>query len=385
MKIIAFYLPQFHTFPENDKWWGKGFTEWTNTKKARKLFKEHYQPREPWNDFYYNLLDKKTFEWQIKLAKENGVDGFCIYHYWFGEGKKLMEKPLELFLENKDLKQEFCICWANENWTRSWDGGNKEIIMPQDYGDKKNWEKHFNYLLNFFKDERYIKKDGKPILVIYRPALIPVLKEMLECWNILAKNNDIPGICYIAQNSETYYEMDFENSMFDYGIMYEPGYTQRLYSLKHGLSYSIKKLISNPKLFLHSNFQIVKVKIFNSLNLKNNNLTICKLNYDLYWKDIIERRNGKYILGAFVDWDNSARRGEKGARIFIGSTPQKFENYFTQLLIKGIKQKQEFIFITAWNEWAEGAYLEPDKKYNTQYLKAIKNSLKKVKFSENKR
>lgn len=150
-KIIALYLPQFHTIPENDKWWGNGFTEWTNTRKAKPLFKGHYQPKTPLNENYYDLSDVTVMEKQAELAKKYGVYGFCYYHYWFKNGKKLLEKPIENMLSDKKVKIPFCLCWANENWSRNWNGGNREILMEQDYGNKKDWDKHFEYLLNFLK------------------------------------------------------------------------------------------------------------------------------------------------------------------------------------------------------------------------------------------
>ena len=159
-KIIAFYLPQFHRIPENDKWWGEGFTEWTNTKSSKPLFKGHDQPKEPLNDNYYNLLDKDTRKWQGELAKKYGIYAFCYYHYWFN-GKLLLQKPIEKMLNQNEPNLPFCMCWANEPWSRSWDGREKEVIMPQAYGEKKQWKKHFDYLLPFFKDTRYIKVGNK--------------------------------------------------------------------------------------------------------------------------------------------------------------------------------------------------------------------------------
>ena len=165
MKIIAFYLPQFHEIPENNKWWGKGFTEWVNVKKARPLFENHNQPRVPLNKNYYNLLDEKTQKEQVKLANDYGLYGFCFYHYWF-DGKLLLEKPVEKFLENKSLDTHFCICWANEHWTNAWANKEAKVLIEQKYGNKKEWKEHFDYLLNFFKDDRYIKENNKPLLVI---------------------------------------------------------------------------------------------------------------------------------------------------------------------------------------------------------------------------
>ena len=200
MKIIAFYLPQFHEIPENNKWWGKGFTEWVNVKKARPLFENHNQPRVPLNKNYYNLLDEKTQKEQVKLANDYGLYGFCFYHYWF-DGKLLLEKPVEKFLKNKSLDTHFCICWANEHWTNAWANKEAKVLIEQKYGNKKEWKDHFDYLLNFFKDDRYIKENNKPLLVIYRPELIDCLKEMLEFWDEEAKKHGFAGLDFAYQHA----------------------------------------------------------------------------------------------------------------------------------------------------------------------------------------
>ena len=187
VKIIPFYLPQFHTIPENDEWWGEGFTEWTNVKKAKPLFEGHDQPRIPLNNNYYNLMDDNVKIWQAKLAKEYGIFGFCYYHYWFKGGRQLLEKPAEQMLKNKEIDIPFCFCWANENWSKNWDGGNREVIMEQDYGSQEDWEKHFRYFVRFFRDERYITVHGKPLLIIYKPEQITDLQQMVVYFRKRAK------------------------------------------------------------------------------------------------------------------------------------------------------------------------------------------------------
>ena len=177
MKIIAFYLPQFHNIPENDEWWGDGFTEWTNVKKAKPLYEGHMQPRVPLGGNYYNLLDDNVKIWQADLAKKYGVYGFCYYHYWFN-GKMLLEKPMEQMLANKEVDIPFCICWANEPWTKAWVGDERKLLIAQEYGQEEEWKQHFMYLLPFFKDERYITKNGKPLFVFYRPDIVPCMKEI---------------------------------------------------------------------------------------------------------------------------------------------------------------------------------------------------------------
>ena len=174
MRIIAFYLPQFHSIPENDEWWGEGFTEWANMKAAKSLFEGHNQPRIPLNNNYYNLLDDSTMEWQVDLAKKYGVYGFCFYHYWF-DGRMLLQKPMENMLKNQNINFPYCISWANEAWTNAWKSDeNARTLIAQRYGNTKEWKEHFDYLLQFFMDENYIKEDGKPLFIMYGQRFVTV-------------------------------------------------------------------------------------------------------------------------------------------------------------------------------------------------------------------
>lgn len=226
MKVIAFYLPQFHETPENNEWWGQGFTEWNNMKAAKPLFEGHNQPRIPLNNNYYNLLDEKTLEWQTKIAKEHGVYGFCCYHYWFGS-KMLLEKPMEIYLKDKNCDLPFCFCWANETWTNAWAAeteSDRKTLIKQEYGDKEEWERHFQYLLPFFKDERYIKEGNKPLFVIYRPQYITELSARLAYYNKRAQEEGFDGLVFVAQHVSFYAEKSVDKSMFKYQIEYQPGF-----------------------------------------------------------------------------------------------------------------------------------------------------------------
>ena len=380
-KIIAFYLPQYHTIPENDKYWGKGFTEWVNTKKAQPLFEGHYQPKTPLNENYYNLLDPEVMRYQAKLAKENGVYGFCYYHYWFKDGKKLLEKPIENMLKDKNVDIPFCLCWANENWTKRWDGGKNEVIIEQNYGSKKEWSKHFDYFLEFFKDERYIKIDNKPILLIYKPQLIPKVGRMIKYFKRLAINNGFDGLIIMNQHPSWIIDKKYNKNLFDYIIKFEPFFTYTIINRNLNLNkYSFYNKFWNVMneygLFIKCIGFVKKIRNkFNKNKSDNNELQI--KDYDEYWNFIINKSptNDNLISGAFTDWDNTARR--KNGMLFKGANPQKFEKYFSELVKKD--SVLDLIFINAWNEWAEGAYLEPDERYKYAYLDAIRKSLKEEK------
>ncbi|MGG0287660.1 glycoside hydrolase family 99-like domain-containing protein [Peribacillus butanolivorans] len=345
MKPIAFYLPQFHQIPENNLWWGQGFTEWTNTRKGKKLFPGHYQPREPYQDYYYDLTDETARKWQAQIAQKYGIYGFCYYHYWF-KGKRLLEKPFNEVLRTGEPHLPFCLSWANEPWTRRWDGWIHDVLMPQDYGNEEDWKEHFDFLLTAFKDERYIRVDNKPLFIIYRPDSIPRCKEMLLYWSNLAKQYGLEGIYFVATlNGFPIPEV----AGFDACLEFEP-----LYTLVHG----------GP------NFQRVVDGYHQKFNV---------LDYDQLWSCILDRtdikKNIKTFPGAFIDWDSTARVGNR-ALIFKGSTPEKFSYYLSQQIQKAVNiSNSEFLFINAWNEWAEGTYLEPDKKYGYQYLEAVKRAL----------
>lgn len=376
IKTIAFYLPQFHSIPENDRAHGEGFTEWTNTKKARPLYDGHYQPRIPLNGEYYNLLDDGVMENQSKLAKSYGIDAFCYYHYWFKDGKKLLEKPIESMLKNPKIDMPFCLCWANENWTKRWDGGNNEIIMEQDYGEINDWEKHFQYLLNFFKDSRYIAINGKPVFIIYKPELIPNFKKLVSYLRKRIKESGFPDIYILCQFPKYYLDGEKRN-ILDGFIEFEPTYTQ---NYEAELSKSLLKKKCKRILFM-----LNMKKFISKIQDKNLQKAIQvpkKLDirdYDRDWKLLLERpmRDKKMIAGAFVDWDNTARN--INGLCYKGSSPEKFKKYLS-LLIKKVKSeyKLNIIFINAWNEWAEGAYLEPDEKYGYEYLEALKEALKEA-------
>lgn len=364
MKVIAFYLPQYHAIPENDAWWGEGFTEWTNVKKAKPLFSGHNQPRIPLNKNYYNLLNDDVKIWQSKLAEEYGIYGFCYYHYWF-DGHMLLEKPMEQMLNNKEIKTHFCICWANENWTKAWVDRETTTLIAQRYGNEEEWKEHFYYLLPFFKDNRYIKNGNKPLFVIYRPEIIPCMSEMIDCWNSLAVANGFAGIDFAYQNVANDYSSNRNDEKFTYDIESQPIYARTEIALKKNRT--LKKIY---------------LTIMNSLNRmgfmferKRNSVTL--RDYDEAWNTILKMKpiSEKSIPGAFVDFDNTSRRKERGD-CYTGVTVEKFKRYFSLQIQRAKKvYKKDMIFVFAWNEWAESGYLEPDEANGYGYLEAIRTSL----------
>lgn len=381
MRIIAFYLPQFHSIPENDEWWGKDFTEWTNVKKAKPLFEGHIQPKIPLNNNYYNLLNDDVKIWQANLAKEYGIYGFCYYHYWYN-GHMLLEKPMEQMLKNKKIDMPFCIWWCNQPWTKSWVGNDKKVLISQKYGDENEWIEHYKYLRQFFLDDRYIFNDKKPILGIYQPEMIPDIDKMNICWQELAKKDGFKGIdlmCTIKnyssvinypsifKNFDHYVEWGFSLAVINDSRSNNNGLYEFLKRIKNNINYRFQRVFGR-NLITSSN--LIKL-IFNKKN------ELIKYDYDKIWEKLIELKPycKKSIPGAFVNWDNTARYGERGS-LMINSSPDKFCDYLSAQ-IKNAKEnyKTDMIFLQAWNEWAEWSVLEPDELIGYDYLNAVKKAL----------
>lgn len=353
-KVIAFYLPQFHTIPENDLWWGKGFTDWVNVKTAKPLFKEHIQPRIPLNHNYYDLSSPETLHWQADLARKYNVYGFCFYHYWFN-GKLLLEKPAELLLKNRDITAHYCFSWANEPWARTWDGKGHQILMPQEYGSKEDWEKHFDYLLPFFMDSRYIKEDNCPMFLIYKSASIPCAAEMMNYWNSLAQKAGFNGIHFVETLRDG--KCDSRLLPFKNRVEFEPVRTnmqQPFFVLNY--KRLRRKFVALADRLFHLN--IPYNKPFSFSEVARNSLKI-------------KSPVGTYG-GVFMGWDNTPRRN-LASTIVLPPTKQEFYDYI-KAKIKQTKTvyKTDYIFVNAWNEWAEGTMLEPEEHVGYMYLDVIK-------------
>ena len=372
MKIIPLYLPQFHTIPENDEWWGKGFTEWVNVREAKPLFEGHNQPRVPLNNNYYDLSDIETLKWQCRIAKEYGIYGFCMYHYWFN-GHLLLEKPMEMLLAHPEIDIKYCISWANHDWTDAWKASNRQpkVLIAHNFDDEKDWVDHFNYLLPFFKDPRYMTENNKPLMVIYIPNIIRKLKKMLDVWSQMARDNGFDGLTFIYQSAASSFDNSWDHSLFDYGVEMNPGYV--------GLANRQKNSSFFPKLMKYSHEIKRFLHIRRSLLPQKKITEVSKADYDYTWQRILELRTisnaPKMIPCAFTDWDNTPRHKERGY-LFQGVSPDKFKSYFKQL-IDNTKNfyDTDMIFVFAWNEWAEGGYLEPDEKNGFAFLEALKECL----------
>lgn len=365
-KVIAFYLPQFHEIPENNQWWGEGFTEWVNVKKADSLFEGHCQPRIPLNNNYYDLSDVNVMRWQAELAKDAGLFGFCFYHYWFYE-KPLLEKPILNYLAETNIDFPYCICWANESWTNGWARSEASVIMEQKYGDKVEWRRHFEFLLPFFKDDRYIKDGDKPLLVIYRPYLCKEMIEMLDFWDRLAVENGLAGITVASQRFEQAEKYQDLYDRLDYHIEYQPGFIRGKVETKKTLTKSIRQ-IGHDLIYQIFNKDI-------SFHQQKNGPQ--RVSYDSVWESILEYspQDEKAIAGGFVDWDNTPRHSRRGT-VFTGTTPEKFGNYMKRQLRHIHREyKNNYLFLFAWNEWGEGGYLEPDEQSKTAYLDALRGAI----------
>ena len=351
MKKFAFFLPQFHTIPENDEWWGQGFTEWTNVKKAQKLYRGHRQPKVPLNNNYYNLLDKKTVTWQTELMHEYKVDGLIYYHYYF-KGKMLLEKPAENLLQWKDIDQPFFFCWANHSWNRSW-RGSREVLLEQTYGTESDWEKHFQYLLPFFQDARYEKKDNKPLFMIFNTDFAEY-KELIKYFDKRCIENGFNGLYTI----ETYWPTTtWEKALQQMGT--ENG---ALFFREPDFSKPISYNREQKNIFLRLRN---KIRAY----CKNKGVKSCvpKYNGNKVYDVMIDWQpdSNRIIRGLFFEWDNTPRHEERGYIITAPSKKQIFR------YLDSIKN-DEYVFINAWNEWAEGMILEPTEENGYKYLEWIK-------------
>jgi len=351
VRLIALYLPQFHPIPENDEWWGKGFTEWTNTAKAKPLFRGHYQPHVPADLGFYDLRLSESRVAQAKLAEEYGIEAFCYYHYWFA-GRRILERPFNEVLSSGKPKFSFCLCWANETWSGIWHGLRDKILIEQTYPGKEDYINHFNSLLIAFKDERYLKINGKPIFVIYKPFNIPDLERLMDLWNDMATKSGLKGIHFVSMqrpSNEAEYKIFEAFTVPNLPTVRSVEWISKKRLLAR-MQRSFLRKVGTPTIYSYAEI---------ALGILDNGLPTAK-NYPCL----------------VPNWDNTPRSGSNGL-VLDGSTPDLFRNQLKKAIEMSINKPLEnrIIFIKSWNEWAEGNYLEPDLKYGLSYLKVIQQEI----------
>jgi lipopolysaccharide biosynthesis protein len=341
-RLIAFYLTQYHPIAQNDAWWGKGFTEWTNVTKAKPLFEGHYQPRLPTELGFYDLRVRETRREQIRLAKEHGIDGFCYHYYWFS-GQRLLEQPLDDMLADSQSDMPFCLCWANENWTRRWDAAEQEILIAQHYLPDDDIE-FIKGLVPYLSDTRYIRVEGAPFLIVYRPQHLPDAATTLATWRAYCREVGIGEIHICA--ALTHGNLDYAQFGFDSGVEFPP---HNLACRNLAGSIPFKEPFRG---FVGEYAEIAELYLEREYTHKN------------------------VFRGVFPAWDNTPRTGNR-AVIVLNSSPENYEYWLSQAISRtraDFPGRERLVFINAWNEWAEGCHLEPDRRYQRGYLEATRRA-----------
>jgi hypothetical protein len=354
-KLIAFYLPQFHPIPENDQWWGKGFTEWTNVTKAKPLFRDHYQPHLPADLGFYDLRLPEARAAQAELAQAYGISGFCYYHYWF-QGRRLLERPFDDVLVSGKPDFPFCLCWANENWTRAWDASENRLLVRQTYSSEDDLL-HIRSLLQAFADDRYLRIDGKPLFLVYRSSRLPDPRRTTDLWRDEARRAQLGELFLCRVESFPTEREDPRHSGFDAAIEFQPDWCR--------LGTAVRRTRAD--------------RILRRLRLQDRVWTELRA-YE--YRDITMRMLAKplpdypRIPCVTPSWDNSARRGKK-AIVFRCSTPRLFEHWLRESYRRfaPASPAPDVMFINAWNEWAEGNHLEPCQRWGRGYLEAVQKAL----------
>jgi hypothetical protein len=358
VRLIAFYLPQFYPIPENDEWWGKGFTEWTNVTMAKPLFNDHYQPHIPADLGFYDLRSPLVREEQAQIARQYGIFGFCYYHYW-SKGKMILEKPMEEVLAFNKPEFPFCLCWGNHNWTRRWDGQDQEVLWKQEYSFEDDLE-HINYLIPFFKDHRYIKIHGRPLFGVYIPEALPDPEKTARIWRKAVKRAGFPDL----------YLVNIENSFQREAIRLGKGFdaTVEFGPDSRCVETYIFTNYRNTPLFINDE---------SKTGFRENAVYL----YDTVTRKMILKEDVPYkrFRCVFPSWDNSPRRMKvKEAWICHGSTPEKYREFLERIILytwRKFREEERLVFINAWNEWGEGCHLEPDMKFGRKYLEATWEAL----------
>ena len=353
-RVLAFYLPQYHPIPENDKWWGKGFTEWTNVGKAKPLFKGHDQPKIPADLGYYDLRLPEIREAQAEMAKKHGVEGFCYWHYWFGGGRRLLERPFNEVLALGKPDFPFCLAWANHSWEDKLFNkeGTKKLLIEQTYPGDEDYILHFNTLLPAFKDARYVRVNDKPLFMVYNPFDLPDMHHFIELWNKLAIENGLGGIHFVAQ---TY-------NIEDIDILRKNGFD----------AVNIVRLFH----FFKKDYSLIERAYLKIMRIAFKTGRIVSYKKAAKWFSGIEDKDNTCYPCLIPGWDHSPRSG-KGGHILVNPTPEVFSKH-VQTVVNTVKDKpdqEKIVFLRSWNEWAEGNYMEPDIKHGHGFLDALKKNI----------
>lgn len=353
-RLIAFYLPQFHPIPENDEWWGKGFTEWTNTAKAKPLFKGHYQPHVPADLGFYDLRLPEARAAQAEMAREYGIEAFCYYHYWFG-GRRLLERPFEEVLESGQPDFPFCLCWANQTWTGVWHGAPNRVLIEQTYPGMDDHRRHFEYLLKAFTDSRYVRVEGKPLFLIFNPLGFPDSKRVTDYWRELAVRAGLPGLYIVAEHK--FPDWDPKPAGFDaiVNVRLPPRRTD------------LQKTISWRSPIMKLRYLYKTWKKLPTIHP-----------YSSAIKHLLSTRVPGIESHPCVipNWDNTPRSGSDGM-VLNGSTPELFRKHLRQAIdsVRDLPTERQIVFIKSWNEWAEGNHLEPDLRFGSGYLEVLRDEI----------
>lgn len=370
-RLIPFYLPQFHPIPENDRWWGKGFTEWTNVAKAKPLFKGHYQPRLPADLGYYDLRLPEVREAQAELARNAGIEGFCYYHYWFG-GKQLLEQPFDEVVASGKPDFPFCLCWANQTWTGVWYGAPQRTLVEQTYPGREDHRRHFLALRKAFLDERYLRLNDRPIFAIFRPNEIPNVTAFIDQWQELAVRNGLPGLHFVAHLQNVELPWDFRSAGFDSSVIVNvfKGFTVPfrdviLRRMRRVGSQGLSK--ETVRHFFWRRYRSLVGKFGGHVRLYRDAIP--------FLLDGCSEQSDIYPCVA-PNWDNTPR-SQAGGYVLHESTPELFRAHLRDALnlVESRDPEERLVFVKSWNEWGEGNYLEPDQKFGHDYLKVIEEEL----------
>jgi hypothetical protein len=354
VRTIAFYLPQFHPIPENNEWWGRGFTEWTNVAKAKPLFRGHYQPHVPADLGFYDLRVPETRHAQSELARQYGIEGFCYWHYWFGNGRRILERPFQEVLDSGEPDFPFCLGWANQTWTGIWHGAPNRVLVEQLYPGPSDHERHFYAMLRAFQDPRYIRVDGRPLFVIYAPTELPEPAAFLNLWTSLAQREGLPGFFFVAHGSEMP------------GIGFD--------AFVHNLPFTSMQPRGLGQLARVANFALRKTtgKTLRDVGLQRGPTVRRYADFvSVYAQSPLRPKELPLLI---PNWDNTPRSGRRGV-VLGGATPELFEQMCVATRTKLKTASQPIVFVKAWNEWAEGNHLEPDLKFGLQFLEAMRRGL----------